>query len=161
MRWLVAAGGRAGVRSFGGSSWQAAGPLASEVDVLARLKELHARDASSAPPAGADEAELAQWTARMGSAIAEEAAAEGEESPALKHRRSSSGGTGSSSPALGLTPPSLRLASPSGERAIPVAMNAGRGRQHGSSNALHLMHSLSPRALASAADVTDGGWLPG
>ena len=130
--------------------------------MLARLRELHARDAAAAPPASADEAEFGQWKARMGRAIAEEAAEGAEEGPALKHRRSSSGGASSSNAPLGLTPPSGGLlAPPSGERAIPVAMNAGRGRQHGSSNALHLMHSLSPRSLALAADVTDSGWLPG
>ncbi len=39
-------------------------------------------------------------------------------------------------------------------RDIPVKVV--RGRQHGSSNALNLMHALSP----ASCDISDGGWLP-
>lgn len=46
---------------------------------------------------------------------------------------------------------------PSMERAIPTTNPRGfRGRQHGSSSALHLMHSLSPQSY----DISEEGWLP-
>ena len=103
-----------------------------------------------------DDAEWGRWKAQVSQAASEER----ESNNGLQKRASSSGSgmdhivstaersPGSAGPSLG---------PPSGGKAIPLRA-AGRGRQHGSSSALHLMHSsLSPRSLA---DVTEQGWLP-
>jgi hypothetical protein len=77
---------------------------------------------------GGEEEELEGWKRQLQSASAEERASE---------EQATQPGRGSWKPSMG--------------RAIP-----SRGRQHGSSNALNLMNSLSPRSY----DVNDAGWLP-
>ena len=104
-----------------------------------------------------DEAEWGKWKTQLSQAASEERVTD----DAPQRRASSSGGgidqliSTAERPSPGSAVPSL--GSPSGGRAIPLRA-AGRGRQHGSSSALHLMHcSLSPRSLT---DVNEEGWLP-
>ncbi|BDA41832.1 Glutamate 5-kinase at N-terminal half [Coccomyxa sp. Obi] len=134
-----------GSSKVGLGSWQGQSTLGGEGDVLQRLKELQELEAAKA--AGPDDAEFQDWKVQLHKASSAERVAEpaGVNIP-LGNRRVSSSSSGS----LGVT---ISLWKPSLEQAIP---NRARGRQHGSSNALNLMHSLSP----ASCDVSDGGWLP-
>lgn len=126
----------------------AAGPDSWHV-LIDRLKLIRERDGDSTGPSHEEHKE---WMSKLAHASAAERASE--DSGQLESGRvHGSVRSPSASPAgLGEGRPAWKA---SCQQAIPLK---GR-RQHGSSNALSLMH-MSPSPAGPVLDIGEGGWLP-
>ena len=122
--------------------------------VTGRLKQIRARDGDTTGPSNAEHTE---WMSKMAHASAAERASEVGSLPESGRGHGHGPERVRSPPAspapLGEGRPPWKASS---QQAIPLK---GR-RQHGSSNALNLMH-MSPSPAGAALDISEGGWLPG
>ena len=116
---------------------------------MSRLKHIRERDGNASGPS--DE-EHNEWMSKLAHASATERASEdgGQSESGRGH------GSVKSPPASpALVAEGRALWKASSQQAIPLK---GR-RQHGSSNALSLIH-MSPSPAGPGLDIAEGGWLP-
>ena len=116
---------------------------------MCRLRQIRERDGNAAGPSNEEHRD---WMSKLALASAAERASEDG-----GHSESGRGhGSVKSPPASpALLGESRPLWKASSQQAIPLK---GR-RQHGSSNALSLMH-MSPSPAGPGLDIAEGGWLP-
>ena len=117
--------------------------------MLSRLKQIRERDGDSTGPSNEEHKE---WMSKMAHASATERASEDGGQPESGRGHGSLWSPSASPALLGESRPVWKASS---QQAIPLK---GR-RQHGSSNALSLMH-MSPSPAGPALDIGEGGWLP-
>ena len=117
--------------------------------LVCRLRQIRERDSDTA---GSSDDEQKGWMAKMAHASAVERGNEDSGLPETGRGNSSAKSLPGSPAQSGEGRPPWKASS---QQAIPLK---GR-RQHGSSNALSLMH-MSPSPAARALDISEGGWMP-